>query len=147
MKESCCRAEFLISAPQGQQNLGSRTHLNKLINVLWITKKLQADEFDQDWSYTLQNRGPQRLLNHCCSVLLTVVTSQLRCINRWKLGPKWWWTRWLKWQKRTKFCFLILSIFALPIKIVPNKVKAGSSIMCTLPIHKYKHFSTHSNLD
>lgn len=80
MKDSCCRAEFLSAGPQVLQHLGSKTHLNKLIDVFWIAKKLWADEFDQGWSYTLQDGGPrglELLLNHCCRVLLTVVTSQL----------------------------------------------------------------------
>lgn len=38
MKVSCSRAEFLSAGPQVLQHLGSKTHLNKLIDVFWIAK-------------------------------------------------------------------------------------------------------------
>ncbi|KAL0158887.1 hypothetical protein M9458_046963, partial [Cirrhinus mrigala] len=35
-----------------------QTHLNKLINVFRITRRLQTGEFYQGWSSTLQDTGP-----------------------------------------------------------------------------------------
>ncbi len=36
----------------------NQTHLNQLIKMFRITSKLQAGEFDQGWSKTLQDCGP-----------------------------------------------------------------------------------------
>ncbi len=36
----------------------NQTHLNQLIKLFRITSKLQAGEFDQGWSKTLQDSGP-----------------------------------------------------------------------------------------
>lgn len=96
-------------------------------------------------------QGPSCFWTTAVSILLTIVTSQLccTCLTKWrKLWPKRWQNRWRKWQKkRTKFYFVILFVFALPMKMVPNKFKAGSTAVCPLSVHEYKHYSVLSNLD
>jgi len=37
----------------------NQTHLNKLIKVFGINRKLQTGVFDYGWSYTLQDSEPQ----------------------------------------------------------------------------------------